>query len=78
MELFASAGDGDVTVYRPEPDEPPDSGPVSTLRADPTVGGLRTGSLAEPLPAATGAFTLYLDDNSISDLWLALVWGAPG
>lgn len=43
----------------------------------PSVGGLRTGLLAEPLPAALGPITLSFDDNTISDLWLAITWGAP-
>ena len=76
IELFASAGDGDLTVYDAETDEPAGSRHESTLSADPSVGGLRTGPLTGPLPAAVGTFTLYLDDNSITDLWLALVWGA--
>ena len=69
---FASAGDGAVAVYGP-----PASQPAALLRADPSVGGLRTGLLAEPLPAALGPITLSFDDNTISDLWLAITWGAP-
>ena len=77
IELFASAGTGDVTVYDAEADDPPGSRHESVLSADPSVGGLRTGPLSAPLPAAVGPFTLYLEGNSITDLWLALVWGAP-
>jgi hypothetical protein len=69
VEVFASAGTGDLTIQHSEVD--------TLLRADPSVGGLRTGTLAGPLPAAVGMVTLYLDDTSISDLWLSLVWGAP-
>ncbi|HEY7768190.1 hypothetical protein [Longimicrobium sp.] len=42
------------------------------------MGELRTGTLENiPLPPSpTGDFTLYFDDNSMDDLWLALAWGA--
>jgi hypothetical protein len=53
-----------------------------TVRSDsigPAAVGalLRTGTLANvPLPPTPfGDFTLYLDDNSMDDLWLALAWG---
>ncbi len=46
------------------------------LVKDDSVGGLRVGELkAVALPAPTGPFTLYLDDNSMDDLWLAITWG---
>ncbi|MGH3972737.1 MAG: hypothetical protein ACRDS9_05360 [Pseudonocardiaceae bacterium] len=77
VELFASADD-DVIVYGTDTNEPSGFQQKSTLETGSTVGDLRTGSLAEPLPAAVGAFTLYFNNNSISELWLALVWGAPG
>ncbi|MEU4419670.1 hypothetical protein AB0F81_03530 [Actinoplanes sp. NPDC024001] len=64
VELFASAGDTDITV----------SG--TTLRTDPSVGGLRSGRLPAPLPPAIGTWTLDFDDNTLTDLWVALTWGA--
>jgi hypothetical protein len=37
---------------------------------------LQVGSLNTiPLPAPLGKFTLYLDNNSMDDLWLAVTWG---
>lgn len=37
---------------------------------------LQAGSLKNiPLPAAIGTFTLYLDNNSMDELWLAVSWG---
>ena len=72
VECFASAGDGDVTAY-----DAAEDGTASTLRADPSVGGLRTGTLAGTLPDAVGPVTLYFDTTTLSDLWLALEWGAP-
>jgi hypothetical protein len=72
VECFASAGTGDVTISDAET-----GGNETLLRADPSVGDLRTGALAAPLPSAIGTFTLYLDDNSISELLLAITWGTP-
>ncbi|TNH27808.1 insecticidal toxin protein [Micromonospora orduensis] len=76
LELFASAGDADVTVYDAAADNPPGSRHETLLRADPSVGDLRSGLLVEPLPPALGPLTLYLDDSTITDLWIALTWGA--
>ena len=77
MELFASPGDGDVTVYTAPTDGGSDAPAAAVLRgADPGMGELRCGLLAEPLPAALGTFTLYLDDPTITDLWLTVSWGA--
>lgn len=45
------------------------------LLTDPNLGGVRAGELDDPLPPALGEFTLYLDDNSMQDLWLVLAWG---
>ena len=77
VELFASAGDEDVAVYDAAADDPPGSRHETLLRTDPSVGGLRSGLLAEPLPAALGSWTLNLADTAITDLWIALTWGAP-
>ena len=77
MELFASAGDGDLTVYDAPTDDPSGSRHETTLTTDSTVGELRSGLLAAPLPPAIGTFTLYVEGGPVSDLWLALVWGAP-
>lgn len=42
---------------------------------DPWPGGL-AGRLGKvPLPAPTDKWTLYFNDNSMKDLWLALTWG---
>jgi hypothetical protein len=52
------------------------------LVKNPLVGNLLTGSLVKnvPLPAAiTDAkhppLTLYFDNNSMEDLWIAITWG---
>ena len=38
---------------------------------------LRVGALTgDPLPPARGEVTLYLNDNTMTDLWLVLTWGA--
>lgn len=45
---------------------------TATLVTDPSLGGLKTGKLTDPLPKPIGQFTLYLNDNSMEDLWLAV------
>lgn len=53
-----------------------------TLTVNPSLGNLLTGSLPKPLlPAAVTDAThppliLYFDNNSMTDLWLAMTWGA--
>jgi hypothetical protein len=71
VELFASAGSGDVTVSG----DPPGTRPDTALRPDPSLGGLRRGLLAAPLPPALGELTLYLSDPALTDLWIVLTWG---
>ena len=66
-----------MVVYDAPTDDPPGSRHETLLTEDPTVGGLRSGLLAAPLPPAVGTFTLYVEGDPVSDLWLALVWGAP-
>ena len=56
------------------------SGNNDVLTQNPMLGNLFTGALSKiPLPAAiTGngsPLTLYVDDNSMDDLWLAITWG---
>jgi hypothetical protein len=75
VELFASAGPGDVAVYDTPADDPPGTRHETVLRADPSVGDLRSGLLAAPLPPAIGQLTLYIDDPALTDLWIVLVWG---
>jgi hypothetical protein len=39
-------------------------------------GNLRVGELNNiPRPSPVGTFSLYLNDNSMEDLWLAVGWG---
>jgi hypothetical protein len=52
----------------------------ASLAPNPSFGNLLTGSLPKPLlpPAVTDAahpLTLYFDDNTMTDLWLAVTWG---
>jgi hypothetical protein len=75
VELFASAGSGDVTVYDAPADNPPGTRHETVLRADQSVGDLRSGMLAAPLPPAIGDLTLYIGDPALTDLWVVLIWG---
>jgi Tc toxin complex TcA C-terminal TcB-binding domain len=52
------------------------TGNVDNLTSDDSLGGLRSGTLKNvPLPPPIGAWTFYLSDNSMVDLWLAAAWG---
>ena len=43
---------------------------------DESLGNLRVGKLTgSPLPEPTGKFSLSFNDNSMTDLWLAVAWG---
>jgi len=55
-------------------------GNSDTLVSNPLIGGLLSGNLVKiPLPlAVTDAarpFTLFFDNNSMEDLWIAIKWG---
>jgi hypothetical protein len=56
------------------------SGNNDPLNSDPSLGGLLDGSLskiAEPLAvsAPSSPFTVYMDNNSMTDLWMMVTWG---
>jgi hypothetical protein len=52
------------------------TGNKDTLVKDASMGDLWMGKLTNvSLPAPTGKFTLYFNDNSMEELWLALTWG---
>jgi hypothetical protein len=55
------------------------TGSTDSLLKDAALGNLRTGKLTNiPLPAPIGQFTLYFNDNSMADLWMAVRWGKAG
>jgi hypothetical protein len=48
----------------------------TTLTKNASLGNLRTAKLADAiLPSPIGPCTLYFNDNSMEDLWLAIAWG---
>ena len=52
------------------------TGNNDVLVKDGSLGGLRAGILKNiALPSPTGQWTLYFDDNSMKDIWLAIRWG---
>jgi hypothetical protein len=81
VEFFAEMPQGDNTPSININDKADKSGNNDTLPRNPLLGNLLVGSLSKiPLPAAiTDAahppLTLYFDDNSLKDLWLAITWG---
>ena len=56
--------------------KPDGTGSKDNLPKDASLGDLRAGRLTNiPPPTPTGKCTLYFNDNSMEDLWLALTWG---
>jgi hypothetical protein len=53
------------------------NGPKDMLVPDAALGNLRVGELKHvPLPQSpVGNYTFYLNDRTMTDLWLALAWG---
>ena len=82
VEAIAKNAKGEVKVYY----EP--NGPVKAmLTKDKSLGSLWRGQLpnlmvkqpnGEVTEKPTGQITLYFDDNSMEDIWLALAWGKEG
>jgi hypothetical protein len=65
-----------ITVSNKLTDEPTGTRKEDALVKDLSLGGLKAGKLTNiPIPAPTGKLVLYLNDNSMEDLWLALAWG---
>ena len=49
---------------------------VDSLARDVSLGGLLVGRFQKiALPAPEGDLTLYVNDNSLNDLWIGLTWG---
>jgi hypothetical protein len=72
VDLYAKTTKNSVEIS----DEPDGTGNKDSLVKDTSLDNLRAGRLTNiPLPAPTGKFTLYFNDNSMEDLWLALAWG---
>jgi hypothetical protein len=81
VEFFAEMPATDHTVSININDKADKSGKNDTVVRNPLLGNLLTGSLTKiALPAAiTDAthppLTVYFDNNSMDDLWLAITWG---
>jgi len=72
VDLYAKTTKNSVEIS----DKPDGTGNKDTLVKDTSLDNLRAGRLTNiPLPAPTGKSTLYFNDNSMEDLWLALAWG---
>jgi len=72
FDLFVSTDKATVDVT----DKADGSGNKDMLARDNSLGGLRTGKLTNiPLPSPTGTLTLYLNDNTMKDLWFGVTWG---
>jgi hypothetical protein len=72
VDLFAKTTKNIVTIT----DQPDGTGNEDTLEKDASLGDLLAGTMTDILlTAPTGKFTLYFNDNSMEDLWLAVSWG---
>src|SRR5262249_15500836 len=73
VDLFARTTKNNVSVH----DTPTDVAGTKKddLHKDGSIGGLCAGPLTVTRPKTTGSFTLYFDDSSITDLWIAANWG---
>jgi hypothetical protein len=82
VQFFAEMTPADTTPSINVYGKADKSGNSDTLARDPLLGNLLAASLTKitPLPAAiTDAtnppLTVYFDNNSMEDLWLAITWG---
>lgn len=80
IEFFAEMAPGNATTTVTLNDKTDGSGNKDTLALNPQFGSMLSGSMARiPLPAALTdpthpPLTLYLDNNSMKDLWIAITW----
>jgi len=73
-DMFAKTAKGAVEITT----QADGGGQKDTLVPDASLGNLRAGMLKNVLALPkkpTGEFTFYLNDQTMTDLWLALAWG---
>jgi len=81
VEFFAEMLPGSTPATVNVNDKADLTGKGDTLAKNPAMGNLLVGSLSKiALPAAVSdsthpPLTLYFDNNSMKDLWMALTWG---
>ena len=70
VDVYARTGKASVEVTSDQNDK-------ASLLPDPSLGNLLTDKLEDGfLPSQpTGEYTLYFDDQTMTELWLALTWG---
>lgn len=80
-EFFAAMPPGDNTATINLNAKADKSGANDALAKNPLLGNLLTGSLIKNAPPAAitdsthPPLTLFFDNNSMEDLWLAIIWG---
>lgn len=83
MEFFAEMATGSNTAsinISDHADKTVSGAKSDTLAKNPLLGNLITGALSKiALPPAVSdpahPLTLYFDNNSMEDLWMAITWG---
>ncbi len=72
LKLFARSEKNTITLRGNNND----AANEDTLTSDKNFGDLKAGKLVKvPLPNPTGKFSLFMDDNRMSDLWITVKWG---
>lgn len=79
VDLFAKPAIGTKNTIKIANKSSNNSSEQDTMTKDLSLNGLLVGKLAK-LPVPTGTvsnpnITLYFDDNSMKDLWIAILWG---
>lgn len=77
VDIIAKTTKNSVDIFeKVDANNQPDPANNDTLAKAPDFGNLLKGKLEKiSLPAPTGKFALYFNDNSMEDLWFALTWG---
>jgi hypothetical protein len=73
VDVYARSAKSNITMRPSATDNTKED---ALTNADKSFGDLVSGKLAKiPLPAPVGNFTLFFNDNTMSDLWITASWG---
>lgn len=72
VDIYARTAKGSVEVTA----QANGTQPLGSLVPNASLGNLRAGTLVNlPLNQPVGKFTIYLNDKTVTDLWVGLAWG---
>lgn len=73
VNVYARSAKNNITMRPSAADNTKED---ALTNADKSFGNLVSGKLSKiPLPAPVGNFTLFFNDNTMSDLWITASWG---